>query len=231
MRVILAILWKQIKDSWHNKSVLIQFALLPILSLVAVKLLPEEAIPKRSVAAMFTAMYMGMTPLSCMCSILAEEREKGSLRCLKMAGVGSGQYLFGIGSCLFIESLFGIIVFSVLGKYSEIELMQFVGIAVLGLVPSLLLGATLGLLAKNQMSATSLSAPIAAILSFLPTLASMNEDVRKVSKYLFTYQLNELLLNVESNPFTSERMMILGANLLMLAVVFAVIYRKKGLRD
>ena len=118
MRKTIAVFKKQLKDTWRNKSVLLQFVLLPILALVMGYLMPEDAMPKQSIAAMFTTMYVGMIPLSGMCSIIAEEREKGTLRSLRMANVSSGEYLFGISTCLLLESLFGVAVFSALGGYT-----------------------------------------------------------------------------------------------------------------
>lgn len=231
MRKTLAIFKKQLKDTWHNKTVLLQFALLPILALTMGYLMPEDIMPKQNIAAMFTTMYVGMIPLSSICAIIAEEREKGTLRSLRMANVSGGQYLFGIGSCLLVESLFGVAIFSILGGYSGFDLAQFVAISVLGILTSLLLGATIGLVAKNQMSATSLSAPIAILLSFMPTMAGMNDEIAKVAKYLYTQQLNNLLQDIGNKPFTSERLIILGSNIAVLSLLFAIIYHKKGLRD
>lgn len=231
MSKTIAIFKKQLKDTWHNKSVLLQFILLPILALIVGYLMPAEAMPKQSMSAMFTTMYVGMIPISTMCSIIAEEREKGTLRSLRMANVSGGQYLIGIGSCLLVESLFGIAIFSVLGGFSGEELIQYITTAVLGVLTSLLLGATVGLLAKNQMSATSLSAPISIILSFMPTMAEMNEKIAIVSKFLYTQQLNNLLQNIGNEPFTKERIVILFSNITIFCLVFVIIYRKKGLRD
>lgn len=231
MRKTIAIFKKQLKDTWHNKSVLLQFVLLPILALIMGYLMPEGAMPRQSVSAMFTTMYVGMIPISSMCSIIAEEREKGTLRSLRMANVGGGQYLIGIGSCLFVESLFGVAIFSVLGGYTGEELAQYIAISILGILTSLLLGATIGLLAKNQMSATSLSAPMSIVLSFMPTMATMNEEIAKISKFLYTQQLNNLLQDIGNEPFTKERLIILCSNIALFCLAFAIIYRKKGLRD
>ena len=231
MRKTIAVFKKQLKDTWRNKSVLLQFVLLPILALVMGYLMPEDAMPKQSIAAMFTTMYIGMIPLSSMCSIIAEEREKGTLRSLRMANVSSGEYLFGISTCLLLESLFGVAVFSVLGGYTGAELAQYIAISVFGILLSLLLGATMGLVAKNQMSATSLCAPTAVLLSFVPTMAPMNEDLAKVSKYLYTQQLNNFLQDIGHEPFTGERLIILLANIAIFCLAFAIIYHERGLRD
>lgn len=227
----IAIFKKQLKDTWHNKTILLQFVLLPILALVMGYLMPEDAMPKRGIAAMFTTMYVGMIPLSSMSAIISEEKEKGTLRSLHMANVSSSQYLIGIGSCLFVESLFGVAIFSVLGGYTGVELVEYIATSSLGILTSLLLGATVGLLAKNQMSATSLSAPMAIILSFMPTMATMNEEIAKVSKLLYTQQLNNLLQDIGNGPFTKERVLIVGSNIAIFCLVFVLIYRKKGLRD
>lgn len=106
MKEAYAIFIKQLKDTWRNKSILLQFVLLPIMALAMGYIMPEDMISKRDIAAMFTTMYVSMIPIASMCAIIAEEREKGTLRALRMANVNSGQYLIGIGSCLFLESMF-----------------------------------------------------------------------------------------------------------------------------
>lgn len=227
----IAIFKKQLKDTWHNKSILLQFVLLPILALIMGYLMPDDAMSKRSIAAMFTTMYVGMIPVSSMSAIIAEEREKGTLRALRMANVSSGQYLIGIGSCLFVESLFGVAIFSVLGGFTGEELIQYIAIAALGVLTSLLIGATVGLMAKNQMSATSISAPVSIILSFVPTMATIKEEIAKVSKFLYIQQLNNLLQDIGNGPFTKDHVIIVGSNIAIFCLAFALIYRKKGLRD
>lgn len=231
MRKTLAVCSKQIKDTWRNKSVLIQFALLPILALIMGYLMPEEVGAGPTLAPMFTTMYVGMVPLSCMTAIIAEEREKGTLRSLRMANVTGGQYLLGIGSCLFVESLFGISLFAILGGYTGAALAEHFMISMLGVLVSLMLGSTVGLLAKNQMSATSLSTPIAVVLSFVPTLATLNDSMAKVSRFLYTQQLQNMMQSIGNDPFTWKQLGIVGANLAVFCLLFLVIYKKKGLRD
>ena len=81
------------------------------------------------------------------------------------------------------------------------------------------------------MSATSLSAPLSVILSFMPTLAAMNDEIAKISKYLYTQQLNNILQNIGDTPFTKERLLILFANIGIFCLTFVVVFRKKGLKD
>lgn len=231
MKKAYAIFIKQLKDTWRNKSILLQFVLLPIMALAMGYIVPEDMISKRDIAAMLTTMYVSMIPIASMCAIIAEEREKGTLRALRMANVNSGQYLIGIGSCLFLESMFGVALFSILGEYAGKDLLQYILISSIGVLSSLLLGAIIGLISKNQMSATSQSAPLSVILSFMPTLAAMNDEIAKISKYLYTQQLNNILQNIGDTPFTKERLLILFANIGIFCLTFVVVFRKKGLKD
>lgn len=231
MKKAYAIFSKQLKDTWRNKSILLQFVLLPIMALAMGYIMPEDMISQRDIAAMFTTMYVSMIPIASMCAIIAEEREKGTLRALRMANVNSGQYLIGIGGCLFLESMFGVALFSILGEYAGMDLLQYILVSSIGVLSSLLLGASIGLAAKNQMSATSLSAPLSVILSFMPTLAVMNDEIAKLSKYLYTQQLNNILQNIGDTPFTRERLLILFANIAVFCLTFVVVFHKKGLKD
>ncbi len=230
IRQIVAIFIKQLKDTKQNKTVLFQFILLPVLALITSYVMPKE-VSQQSLVPTFTTMYISMIPISCMCSVIAEEREKGTLLSLRMAGVSGGQYLLGIGGCLFIECFFGVILLSPLGEYNVKELAQYLVISSVGILASLLIGATIGLITKNQMSATACSAPVSVIFSFVPTLASMNEKIAQFSKYLYTQQLNNLFQKIGQTAFEQRNIVILGANIFMFCVLFILIYRKKGLQD
>ena len=81
------------------------------------------------------------------------------------------------------------------------------------------------------MSATSLSAPVAVVTSFVPSLAVMNEDIGKVARVLYTKQLQDMLTHLDDGPFTMERVGVTLADLTVFCLVFVLIYRKRGLQD
>lgn len=231
MKKILAICSKQIKDTMRNKMVLFQYTLMPLMAATLAALMPESLYDTGDINPVFATMYTGMVPLSSMTSVIAEERENGTLRCLRMANVTGIQYILGIGSCLLLQSLFGIVVFAVLGGYRRIELIQFGSICIIGVLASLILGAIIGIAAKNLMAATSIAASVSVLLAFLPMMSTFDEKLSQLSNFLYTQQIQNMMTELGETPFTLERVVILGANLTTLCFVFTLVYRKKGLRD
>ena len=98
MNNILVMIRKQMKDTFKNKAVLIQLILLPVVAFVLERVIRPEGVPELMYTKMFAAMYMAMAPLTAMSSIIAEEKEKNTLRVLMMSNVKPGQYLTGIGA-------------------------------------------------------------------------------------------------------------------------------------
>ena len=76
MKHIIAILWKQIKDTFKNKEILIQFVMFPALTLIMEKAITIEGMPEHFFTNLFGVMYVGMAPLTSMASIISEEKEK-----------------------------------------------------------------------------------------------------------------------------------------------------------
>ena len=97
MHNIGVIIKKQIKDTLKNKTVLIQFVMFPVLTLIFENAINIPDMPELFFTKLFSVMYMGMAPLVAVASIIAEEKEKNTLRVLTMANVKAWEYLAGIG--------------------------------------------------------------------------------------------------------------------------------------
>jgi ABC-2 type transport system permease protein len=99
----------------------------------------------------------------------------------------------------------------------------------MGAAASIMLGAAIGMLSKNQQAATALSMPIAMILGFTPMIASFNKTVEKYASILYTQQLNVIVNDFSAN-FT-KALLVIGANMIVLTVFFMIAYTKKGLKQ
>ena len=93
MRNIGVIIKKQIKDTLKNKTVLIQFVMFPVLTLVFENAINIPDMPELFFTKLFSVMYMGMAPLTSVAAIIAEEKEKNTLRVLTMANVKAWEYM------------------------------------------------------------------------------------------------------------------------------------------
>ena len=93
MRNSMIIIKKQIKDTLKNKTILVQFILFPIMTLVMENAINLEGMPELFFTKLFSIMYIGMAPLTSVSAIISEEKEKNTLRVLMMANVKPLQYL------------------------------------------------------------------------------------------------------------------------------------------
>lgn len=228
-RKIYAIWKKQIKDTLKNKEILIQFILFPLLTAVMQRSMNIEGMPENYFISLFATMYIGMAPLTAMAAILSEEKERGTLRVLLMSNVKAGEYLIGTGGYVLMICTLGALFFGILGHYRGADLAGFVLAMCVGILISLLLGAAIGVRSKGQMAATSIAVPVMMVLSFLPMLASFNEKIAKVSKFLFSQQCSKIMEGIGSHAAKAESMVIIGANFLVVILLFTFCYRRYGL--
>lgn len=227
MNGISTVFLKQVRETLKNKAILIHFVMFPILAIIMDATVKIEDMPPHFFANMFAVMFVGMAPLACMSSVIAEEKEKNTLRVLMMSNVKPVQYLLGIGSYIWIMCMVGTVVFTVLGGYSGADAAWFVLTMAAGIVISILVGAIIGIISKNQMAATSVTIPVMMIFSILPMLATFNETIEKVAVFTYSQQISVLI----NNNFESvtDSVLVMAINFAAAAVLFFAAYFKKGM--
>ncbi|KAB1438412.1 ABC transporter permease [Candidatus Galacturonibacter soehngenii] len=226
MKKVAAIFRKQLKDTLKNKEVLIQFIMFPVIATIMQNSIRIEDMPRNYFVILFATMYIGMSPLTSTASILAEEKEKNTLRVLLMSNVKASEYLLGVGSYIFLICMLGSVIFAVVGQYRGIEFVLFLSIMALGILISILIGAGIGTLSKNQMSATSVTVIVMLIFSFLPMIAMFNEGVAKVSRFTFSQQLNDWLKGIGTISIHVDTIGILLLNMIVALLIFVLGYRR-----
>lgn len=229
MRNICAVFLKQINETFKNKTILIQFVLFPAFALIMENAIKLQDMPEHFFVKLFSVMFVGMAPLTCMSSILSEEKEKNTLRALLMSNVKPVQYLLGVGSYLWLMCMAGSVVFALCGQYRGKELVAFLLIMAAGILLSILVGAAIGVFSRNQMTATSITIPIMMVFSFLPMIATFNEKIAKFAKITYSQQISMLINNINDVTIEMENVVILLANMLVAIVLFLLAFYRKGL--
>lgn len=229
MRNICAVFLKQINETFKNKTILIQFVLFPAFALIMENAIKLQDMPEHFFVKLFSVMFVGMAPLTCMSSILSEEKEKNTLRALLMSNVKPVQYLLGVGSYLWLMCMAGSVVFALCGQYRGKELVAFLLIMAAGILLSILVGAAIGVFSRNQMTATSITIPVMMVFSFLPMIATFNEKIAKFAKITYSQQISMLINNINDVTIEMENVVILLANMLVAIVLFLLAFYRKGL--
>lgn len=227
MNNIFIIIKKQLKDTLKNKTILIQFILFPFMTLLMENTISIDNMPDLFFVKLFSIMYIGMAPLTSVSAIMAEEKEKNTLRVLMMANVKPWQYLAGVGIYVFTICMIGAGLMSTCLEKEAIGI--YLCIMAVGFLISIVAGACIGTFAKNQMSATSLVMPIMMVLAFAPMIATFNEKIEKFARFFYTQQLSEILNELSFQNISSTSIMIIAVNSLVLLLAFFFVYRSKGL--
>lgn len=229
MKNIAAVFNKQIKDTKKNKTVLIQFIMFPVMTIIMNSAVKIDNMPKNFFTELFSVMYIGMAPLVSSASIVSEEKEKGTLRALLMAGVKPSEYLAGVGSYIWLACMLGSLIMVFSGDYAPEIIPCFLAVMAVGFVFPLIIGTCVGVSAGSQMAATSVSVPLMMAFSFLPMLAMFNQKVEIVAKFTYTQQIQVLLANIGCGIIKPDTWLILGVNGILAILLFVFVYKKSGL--
>ena len=223
-----AILWKQIKDTLKNKTILIQFLMFPVLTLIMENTVKMDGMAPNFFTNLFGVMFIGMAPLTSMASIIAEEKEKNTLRVLLLSNVNPAAYLLGVGIYIWSICMLGGLVIGLAGGHEGEVLVKFMIAMGIGIFISILLGSVIGVFSKNQMTATSITVPVMMIFSFLPMLAMFKEAIEKIAKITYSQQIYEIFADLEQS-ISLEAGVVLAVNFLVAVILFIVIYKKRGM--
>ena len=229
MKHISAILWKQIKDTLKNKTILIQFLMFPIMTIIMENAIEIDNMPEHFFATLFASMFIGMAPLTAMSSIISEEKEKNTLRVLLMSNVKPLSYLAGVGIYVFVMCMIGACVIGFASGYKGNVLLIFILIMAIGILVSILTGAVIGTMSKNQMMATSVMLPVMMIFSFIPMLSMFNETIKKFGKVIYTQQISTMLNSVNEFEIKTEPILVIVITIVVAALAFVFAYKKYGL--
>lgn len=220
----------------NNKNSIFML-LLPILfCLLYTKVLPIG----KQAGAVYPLMIcqilnMVCMPVSLLSMMVAEEKEKNTLRTLIMSDVSAQEFLFSKMSLLLIMmELISIINYILTGM----DMKFFAGYLVISTISSigiLFLGAAIGILSKDQMTTGTLSSPLMLLLMLPPLFSGMNDILEKIALVLPTntfYQTMSLAF-YKNRPFLSGdnvKYYIVSIVWIFIGIiVFNVVYKQRGI--
>ena len=226
MKNVLVIIKKQIEDTFKNKTILIQFIMFPVMTLIMENAVKMDDMPEGFFAKLFAVMYVGMAPLVSTAAIISEEKEKNTLRVLMMANVKPSEYLAGVVIYVWFICMIGAA--SMSSMTERVMRGRFLAVMAVGIIVSATLGACIGIFSVTQMKATSLTIPCMMILSFSPMLSMFNDTIRKVTAPVFTCRLKQML---DESAISVKGMIIVIINLILFLCLFIAAYRVRDLSE
>lgn len=214
-------LWRnQIKDVIKNREVLILFFVYPLVAAVMDSAIPSQYAQGNMFIAMFGTMHVVFTPIVAATALIAEEREKHTLKVLMMSNVKPFEYLISVGGFIFGCTMITGVSFVFLGGYEGSDVVKVLVAMAVGCLCSMVLGGAIGMSSKSMTGANATAVPLGLLLSFGPLLSGFNEDIRKVSRVLYSQQISDLMNAPGNSDGTVERVIVIAVNFLVVLVLF-----------
>lgn len=192
-----------------------------------------DTLPKDFVFSLCMLLNLSMVPVALMGTIIAEEKEKNTLRTLMLHDVNATEILFSKALiCMLFVMLNSILMFFIIG----FSMNKFIPYQIVGLFVSIAViffGALVGLLAKNQMSAGLLSIPFMAIF-MAPIFINMTKSklAASISSILPTDAMMEIFDVISKNDVSISNigmeLLVIGVWLILGFIFFQIVYKKVG---
>ena len=230
---ISAVFLKQLKDSLKNKLIIFIFFMFPIMCLIF-KYVLEAPIFENIVLPMFINMNALSLPFMCASNIIAEDKEKGSLKNLIMANVKGWEYLIGIGLTMFTLSFISTSIFLFYYDLSSLNVTKvwiFFFSSFCSIIISILIGSIFGLISKNQMSSAPIASPLFIFLGMLPTLSKLNEDLETFSKIFYSHHTYSFFTTLSFEDVNYVPFLSISLNFIVCLAAFIIIYKIIGNKE
>ncbi len=227
-----AVLYKQFADMSRNKMLIFMMLMYPILLLFFYVLLKNNNKQVLDfIFPTFVTMHIIMSPIICFSSVLSEEKEKGTLRVLLLSGVNAIEYFLGVFLCLLFFLLISTVPYYFLLNLEFKEGLQLFSISFIGISCSSILGSIIGVVAKSQIVVGTISSPVSMVIGLLPMMSNFSSKLKKVSVFLYSQRIYDFIYSfrVSSVDISLKDIIIFGCNFVIFALLFVIVYRKKGL--
>lgn len=228
---ITAIFKKTFKDMTRNKRQLLFFLMFPAMTYLFYATIEDGRV-------MFPIVFLPVNVLFCsmniMASVIAEEKEKGTLRSLIFANIKPLEYFAGNGLFVLFATLVSCSMFLPIIEITGVQYLYFYLSVALSSICSMVLGATIGISVRNQMAANGMCAPITIVIGMLPTFGVLNESLRNISELLYSTRFANTvaqIVNKTSVIIDYKVLLTYVINFIICLIIFSLVYRTKKLDD
>lgn len=231
MKRVKAIFMKDYKEFSRNLSISIVILMTPLLSLFYGKT-GVNTIDSYYLIFNMTFVMVATYVQSC---LIAEEREKNTLRALILSPANIQEILLGKSLFTFCTTFFTMILCIILIDYSPANISIITVAMLLSTLFYIALGTLIGLFAKSVMEASVYSFPAILIFTIGTFVRLLSEQypILKIAHYLPNIQLVDIALKVEAGKGFANVLPELSIILLwfIIAMIVTVIVYKKRMVD
>ena len=182
--------------------------------------------------AMGMLMNISMTGIYCTAASLAEEKEKHTLRTLMTSSVNGLEFFLGslIPVVLMSEAVNVLCVFIARISMTPAQWAAYLGVTFAVSVIAAVVGMILGIFAKNQISASTITTPAILVFMMIPMFTGFSDTLKTIGMFLFTGIAFDAVANIHNGlpALDIQGILVLAAELVLSAVLFLVLYRRNG---
>lgn len=227
-RRVNAILIKDYKDFSRNLAVSAVIFMVPIMAAIFGRM----GVTTIAAHYMVFNMAFSMVATYVQTSLIAEEKEKNTLRGLMLSPASTLEILFGKSLLTFIMTMLVLVFSAYFGDYRPQNILVIAVAFALSAIFYIGIGTLLGLFSKSVMEASVLVLPVIGVFSFGSFVTPFAEKypILKVMDYFPNVQLIDLATKVEAGAGFGESLVNFGIIFVWVIVIFAltvVIYRKR----
>ena len=223
-----ALYLKQMQNFGYNMLILIGFILAPGFAFIFARFIPipNAAFFGLSMGTLINIVFGGANT---MCVLIAEEKEKNTLNVLITSTVSAMDFLLSNAlAALTMTVVMNAIIYLICGVY-VVPFPMFMLVTTLSGLASIALGAAVGLISKNQLSASSIIIPFVMVFMMIPMFATFMPILKNIGDLLFSQQTINVLNDLANGDFFFGRVSVILANMVVFIVVFVLVYKKVGL--
>lgn len=224
-----------------QNSYALTYLMLPLIMVIAMPMiyrmqlesstLPPELI--QIVGTMGTVLNIGSVAITIPAMLMAEEKEKHTLRSLMVSSVSPSEYLMGslIPSFIFTMGIQALYLPILVDKLHLQSVLIYLGVSALAILSANLLGMCLGLFAKDQMTASLIPMPLTIIIAGIPMLASRVEFISKINDYFFVSIADNALVKMIFGKVASvslPQLLAMVVTLICCGGLFYWLYQRNG---
>lgn len=236
---IRALFQKDMKLSMKNRNVLVVLAL-PLVFSIAYNLLfadmmtMEGGMPKTYILMVCQVLTVVAIPLTVQSMMIAEEKEKNTMRTLMLSDITSTEFLL---SKTAVTTLYVLIVTILNYLFCSMPVEGIFIFVVLSMITSIsitLFGSMVGIMSKDQTSASTLSTPLMLFFMMPPIFANFNETLATVARVIPTYSFQRIYDEVVLGNYITTGNLIDFAVMLVWIVAGIFAFRfayRKNLQD
>lgn len=223
---------KDFKDILKNISISISMIIPVFFAILYQYLFSDLLLPETYLLTLVLALNLTMAAVMIPATSIAEEKEKNTLRTLMLSNVNGFEFCM---SKMLVSSTFllitNVIIFLIL-RQNPVYLPGFILITVIGAIPLIVLGAAVGLAARDQMTAGVYEIPLMLVFLFPTIFAGMNSVAQKIADFTPCNTAVEAVINLVQGDFFTKDTLFAGcvsiAWIILSIALFVYLFKRKG---